>query len=203
MLCASNPAVTAGRRRGAAAHADSLDGAILIQTAFVSRTTAPPTVGPLSSFMDAHVRSLSTGGLLSGLYTVPAIGQTLGTQGILGPYVAIAPGSGGSMMVGLEIRTSTFGRVAVSATASRWWFAVACATVVGAHCDDTAWALDLGPVIWLSASGHPWRLYGTGRFGGLFYSGRDRAVRNPSVGLGLARGGRNAVGFQAEIRYHA
>lgn len=113
------------------------------------------------------------------------------------------PGSGG-LLGGLEFRTPELGRLSAAAAGSTWQFVgVGCDLIIGAPCDKSAKALDIGPVVRLTPRGRAWRLEATARIGGLWYRGGERGVWNPSIGLGFGFGELRRVGGLLSLRYHA
>ncbi len=114
-------------------------------------------------------------------------------------------GQHNGVLAGLEIRSPEFGRLSAAVGGSVWGFiGVGCDVQTGPRCPgESAKAFDVGPVVRLSQRAQPWRLEATLRLGGLWYTGGDDGVWNPSVGLGCGFGQLRRVGGLIGVRYHA
>jgi|GEM_PF-2613304 len=120
-----------------------------------------------------------------------------------GGFAGGGPGSGG-LLIGLELRTPELGRLSAAAAGSAWQFiGVGCDLIIGARCEESAKALDIGPVVRLTPGSQSWRLEATARLGGLWYNGEDSGVWNPSAGLGFGFGQLRRVGGLLSLHYHA
>ncbi|MEZ4587670.1 MAG: hypothetical protein R2909_14850 [Gemmatimonadales bacterium] len=104
-------------------------------------------------------------------------------------------------MLGVELRVPVAGRVSASIGASRWGFVVGCDLIIGASCDDTAWAGDLTVAARLTPRRTSWELAIAASVGRLVYTS-DRGVWKPSVAIETRTGLGGPFGWQIGLAYH-